>query len=66
MIVWLLDTEGPRTVAGVTDSEAKAISDAEELLTEGQGIIRAATPALLLDAIKNHTAAHPFTNGNAA
>jgi hypothetical protein len=36
MIVWLLDTQGPRTVAGVTHSEAKAISDAEELLSDGR------------------------------
>jgi hypothetical protein len=34
MIVWLLDTEGPRVVAGVCDSEARAISDAEELLAD--------------------------------
>jgi hypothetical protein len=36
MIVWLLDTQGPRTVAGVCDSETKAISDAEELLSDGR------------------------------
>ena len=36
MIVWLLDTEGPRAVAGVCDSEAKVISDAEELLSDGR------------------------------
>jgi hypothetical protein len=28
---------------------------------DGQGIIRAATPALLLDAIKDDAAARPFT-----
>ena len=36
MIVWLTDTTGPGMVAGVTDSEAKALRDAEELLTEGR------------------------------
>ena len=36
MIVWLLDTPGPRAVAGVSDNEAKAISDAEKLLTDGR------------------------------
>ena len=36
MIVWLLDTQGPRQVAGVCDSETQAISDAEELLSDGR------------------------------
>jgi hypothetical protein len=36
MIVWLLDTQGPRAVAGVCDSETQAISDAEELLSDGR------------------------------
>ena len=36
MIVWLLDTQGPRAVAGVCDSEVKAISDAKELLSDGR------------------------------
>ena len=36
MNVWLWDTQGPRQVAGVCDSETQAISDAEKLLTDGQ------------------------------
>jgi hypothetical protein len=36
MIVWLLDTQGPRAVAGVCDSQTKAISDADELLSDGR------------------------------
>jgi hypothetical protein len=33
---------------------------------DGQGTIRAATPALLLDAIKDDAAARPFTTGDTA
>ncbi|MGD0606719.1 MAG: hypothetical protein ABSA53_24425 [Streptosporangiaceae bacterium] len=33
---------------------------------DGQGTIRAATPALLLDAIKDDAAARPLTTGDAA
>ena len=33
---------------------------------DGQGTIRAATPALLLDAIKDDAGARPLTTGDAA
>ena len=33
---------------------------------DGQGTIRAATPALLLDAIKDDAAARPLTTGDTA
>jgi len=38
LICWLVDTVGPGNHAGVTDSEAKALRDAEKLLAGGLAV----------------------------
>lgn len=45
MIVWLLDSVGPASHAGVYVSEARALIDAEALVTDGRAVSVRVEPA---------------------
>lgn len=45
MIVWLLDSLGPASHAGVYVSEARALIDAEELVKDGRAVFVRVEPA---------------------
>jgi len=38
MIVWLMDAVGPGMASGVTDSQSRAITNAEALIAGGQAV----------------------------
>ena len=51
---------------GKADPARSASADRAAHRKDGQGTIRAATPPLLLDAIKDDAGTRPFTSGDTA